>query len=95
MNKPSPIVHDKVQNDVHNEVYNQEQREERKEALDKKKMYMTPGTVLLRRLIREYLRPQLPLLLSSFFFMAVAAAMTGALAVLMKPVIDEVFNAKE
>lgn len=55
----------------------------------------TLGRVLLSRLVRDYLRPQLSLLLSAFFFMAVAAAMTGALAVLMKPVIDEVFSASD
>ncbi len=50
------------------------------------------GRVLLKRLIKEYLRPHWRLLCSAFFFMAVSAAMTGALAVLMKPVIDEVFR---
>lgn len=54
----------------------------------------TPVKVLLRRLVQGYLRPHVPLLASAFAFMALAAAMTGALAMLMQPIIDEVFNAQ-
>lgn len=49
---------------------------------------------LMRRLLQGYVRPHLPLLVKAFLFMSVAAAMTGALAALMQPIIDEVFQAQ-
>ena len=52
----------------------------------------TPAKFLLRRLIRDYLRPHVKVLATGFAYMALAAAMTGALAALMQPVIDDVFN---
>ncbi len=54
-----------------------------------------PARILLGRLLRDYVRPHLPLLVRAFAFMALAAAMTGALATLMQPVIDDVFNARD
>ncbi len=56
---------------------------------------ITPAKVLLQRLVRVYLRPHVPLLLSAFGFMAVSAVMTGALAMLMQPIIDDVFTAQD
>ncbi len=50
--------------------------------------------VLVRRLLRDYLRPHLRLLFWALLFMLLAAAMTGALAKLMEPVIDQVFAAQ-
>jgi subfamily B ATP-binding cassette protein MsbA len=47
---------------------------------------------LLGRLIRLYVRPHVPLLMKALALMAVSAAMTGALAALMQPIIDEVFK---
>lgn len=47
---------------------------------------------LLRRLIRDYLRPHFSLLFTGFAYMGVSAAMTGALAVLMQPIIDDIFT---
>ena len=49
--------------------------------------------LLLARLIREYLRPHFRLLLIGFAYMGVSAAMTGALAALMQPIIDDIFRA--
>ena len=49
---------------------------------------------MMGRLIENYLKPHLKLLLTGFLFMGLAAAMTGALAALMQPIIDEVFQAK-
>ncbi|HSK40470.1 MAG TPA: ABC transporter ATP-binding protein [Arenibaculum sp.] len=47
---------------------------------------------LIRRLARSYMKPQRWRLASAVFWMAVAAATTGALAKLMEPIIDEVFQ---
>ncbi len=55
----------------------------------------SPGGPLLQRLVRSYLWPHWRLLLLATFFMGLSAAMTGALAALMKPVIDEIFRAQE
>ena len=49
---------------------------------------------LLSRLLREYARPHLRLFLLAFAAMALEAAMTGALAKLIEPVLDEIFVAK-
>lgn len=48
---------------------------------------------LLRRLVRDYLRPHYRMLAIAFLYMGVSAAMTGALAALMQPIIDDVFQA--
>ncbi len=55
----------------------------------------TPAKILLKRLIHNYLRPHLRLLMVGFGYMALAAAMTGALAALMQPIIDDVFQAHD
>lgn len=49
-------------------------------------------TFLVKRLIREYLRPYLGQLTLAFVFMALAAAMTAAIAQLMQPVLDDVLG---
>lgn len=48
---------------------------------------------LIQRLIKTYVRPHTGLILKSFAYMGVSAAMTGALAALMQPIIDQVFKA--
>jgi ATP-binding cassette, subfamily B, bacterial MsbA len=47
--------------------------------------------VLMRRLLRESVRPYLKLFLFALFFMALVAAATAASAWLMKPVVNDVF----
>ena len=47
---------------------------------------------LVSRLAREHIRPLVPKLIFSFVCMAIAAAMTGAMAKLMEPILDEVFK---
>lgn len=54
-----------------------------------------PTGVLLRRIAGSYLRPHVWRLISALFWMTVAGAMTGAMAKLMQPVIDDVFEAKD
>jgi len=56
---------------------------------------ITPAKVLLKRLLWGYVRPQLRQILIAFAFMGVAAGMTGVMAALMQPVIDEVFRASD
>ena len=48
---------------------------------------------LVRRLARDQIKPQLPRLVFALFAMAIAAAMTGLLAKLMEPILDDVFRA--
>ena len=49
--------------------------------------------VLVKRLVREYLRPHSGLLALAIFFMIVAASMTAAFATIIEPVMDEVLVA--
>lgn len=49
---------------------------------------------MMRRLAMTYVRPYLVTLSLAMLLMLVAAAMTGAMAKMMEPVIDEVFSAK-
>lgn len=49
----------------------------------------------MRRLLREYVRPYLGWIALAVFFMIVVAGAQGASAWLMKPVIDDVFIAKD
>ena len=49
---------------------------------------------MMRRLAITYVRPYLGTLSLAMLMMLVAAAMTGAMAKMMEPVIDEVFSAK-
>tara|TARA_B100000242_G_scaffold274708_1_gene229221 strand:+ start:12409 stop:14187 length:1779 start_codon:yes stop_codon:yes gene_type:complete len=52
-----------------------------------------PETVqLVKRLIREYLRPYAGLLALAFLFMMIAAAMNASVALLIKPILDGVLN---
>ena len=51
--------------------------------------------MLTRRLVREGVRPYLGRIALSFVFMGIVAATSGALAWLMKPVVDDVFVSRE
>lgn len=55
----------------------------------------TPSTKLIARLFRNYLRPHLGAFALAVGFMTVSAAMTGAMAKLMEPIIDQVFQARD
>ena len=50
---------------------------------------------LVRQLVRDYLRPYFRTMLLAAVLMSVAAGMTGSLAKLMEPVIDEVFQSHD
>ena len=52
-----------------------------------------PTTLLVRRLVRDQLRPQAARLVLAFICMAIVAAATAGNAWLMQPVIDDVFTA--
>lgn len=52
----------------------------------------TDTRILMRRIIRNYLKPYVSILLLAFVLMVISAAMTGTLALLMEPVIDDVFT---
>ena len=47
---------------------------------------------LVRRLARDQIRPQVPRLVFALLCMAIAAAMTGTLAKLTEPILDDVFR---
>ncbi len=49
---------------------------------------------LMRRLLREYVRPYLGWIASAVFFMIIVSAATGLSAWLMEPIVDDVFVAK-
>lgn len=52
-----------------------------------------PDTMrLIKRLMREYLKPYMGTLGLAFFFMVIAAAMTAGIAQMMQPVLDGVLN---
>ena len=53
-----------------------------------------PTTSLVRRLVRDQLRPQATRLVLAFICMAIVAAATAGNAWLMRPVIDDVFTAR-
>jgi subfamily B ATP-binding cassette protein MsbA len=61
-------------------------------SLDKPAYRHTATMPLLKRLVSTYLKPHRWLLAQALFWMAVAAATTGAMAKLMEPIIDEVFT---
>lgn len=50
---------------------------------------------LIARLLRDYLRPHLGAFALAVLFMTLGAAMTGAMAKLMEPIIDQVFQARD
>ncbi|MDE1152193.1 MAG: ABC transporter ATP-binding protein [Micavibrio sp.] len=58
-------------------------------------MEMTASVPLMQRMMREYIRPRLTRIVSVIFMMLVSAAMTGAMAKLLEPIIDSVFTAKD
>ncbi len=49
-------------------------------------------SVLLGRILRDYVKPYTGILVISAVFMILSAAMTGGLAKLMEPIIDDVFS---
>ncbi len=51
-------------------------------------------SALVKRLVSTYLKPYFRQLMVAVFFMAIAAAMTAAIAKLMQPVLDDVLFAK-
>ena len=55
----------------------------------------TKSIVLIRRLVKTYLRPYFKTLWISVALMIVAAATTGVLAKMMEPIIDDVFTASD
>ncbi|MGF7210058.1 subfamily B ATP-binding cassette protein MsbA [Skermanella aerolata] len=61
-------------------------------SFDKSPSRHTATMPLLKRLVSTYLSPYRWLLAQALFWMAVAAATTGAMAKLMEPIIDEVFT---
>jgi len=56
---------------------------------------MASSWPLVRRLFVSYVRPHMGSLVMAMLLMFVAAAMTGAMAKLMEPIIDKVFTAKD
>ncbi|HOO81102.1 MAG TPA: ABC transporter ATP-binding protein [Alphaproteobacteria bacterium] len=50
---------------------------------------------LMKRLVKTYLAPYWVSVLTALLFMALAAAMTAAVAQLMQPILDEVLNGKK
>ncbi len=50
-----------------------------------------PSRALARRLLKGYVRPQLPRLVAALLCMGVVAAATAALTQLMKPIINDIF----
>lgn len=57
---------------------------------------MNNGSVyILKRLIREHIRPYMPKLLLAFLFMALAAGSTAAMAKFLQPVIDNIFMQRQ
>jgi len=64
-------------------------------ALNKEGFESKKTSLLVGRIIRDYLSSYKGMLLLAFFMMGVAAAMTGALASLMEPMIDDVFQSKD
>ena len=61
-------------------------------SFDKPTTRHTATMPLLKRLVATYLRPHRWLLAKAVFWMAIAAATTGAMAKLMEPIIDEIFQ---
>jgi subfamily B ATP-binding cassette protein MsbA len=54
----------------------------------------TASLPLIARMLKTYVRPQVRSLVFIFILMLISAAMTGALAQLMEPTIDKIFNEK-
>lgn len=65
-------------------------------ALPKKDKIKSKTSVLALRLVKTYVMPYLSQLILAAFLMGIAAAMTGLIAKLMQPILDDVlFQAKE
>jgi subfamily B ATP-binding cassette protein MsbA len=47
---------------------------------------------LMKRLVKDYMRPYIGLIAVAFFFMLISAAMTALLALLMKPILNDVMG---
>ena len=58
-----------------------------------KRPHNPKATHLVKRLVREYLKPHFGLLALAVFFMILAAAMTAAFATIIEPVMDQVLVA--
>lgn len=56
---------------------------------------MTASTPLIWRMVRTYIRPHGAQVFWALMMMLISAAMTGAMAKLLEPVIDKVFDAKD
>src|SRR5690606_38018795 len=63
-------------------------------AMRADKPEMTSSAALALRLLRAYVRPQAGRIFMPIILMLVSAAMTGAMAKLLEPVIDQVFTEK-
>lgn len=50
----------------------------------------TPAPILIHRMVKAYLRPQMRTLAASLIFMVLSSAMTAAFAALMKPIMDKI-----
>jgi subfamily B ATP-binding cassette protein MsbA len=60
------------------------------------KEYQHRSTIsLMRRLVRDYIRPYLAWIATAVFFMVIVSAATGVSALLMEPIVDDVFIAKD
>lgn len=57
------------------------------------KQHKTPTSGLVRRIIRNYIKPHLKSIGVATFFMVLSAALTASFAVMIEPVIDDVLNA--
>ncbi|MGM0422605.1 MAG: ABC transporter transmembrane domain-containing protein, partial [Pseudomonadota bacterium] len=55
----------------------------------------TDTRILMRRIIHTYLKSYIPTLIGATVLMVIAAAMTGTLAKMMEPIIDDVFTAQD
>lgn len=68
-----------------------------KDALDKEqaKKHKTPTMVLVRRILRDYVRAHSKSVVLASFFMILSAGLTASFAVMIEPVIDDVINAGE
>ena len=73
----------------------QAQSSTKADAPEPKKRRKSSSLSLIGRLVRDFMHPHLPMIGLAVLFMAMAALMTGALARLMEPIIDDVFAAED
>lgn len=62
------------------------------EILARKPVMTASSWQLIKRLLKDYVRPHLGTFMIALMFMLVSAAMTGVMAKLMEPVIDRIFT---